>query len=378
MAKIILVVNEDRFFLSHRKDIALAAKKQGHDFIVVCKDTGRMHEVEALGIRMVNLPINPTGTSITEELQTLRFLIKLYKKERPDIVHHVGLKTILWGGLAAKFTSVRCVVNAICGLGVLFSGEELSGMAKGIMKLMKFSNRNMNVSELFQNKDDKELFINEKITTEEHCDFIKGSGVDLSEFDYVPSPQEGKIRILFSARMVAEKGTWTLIDAAEILRAEFHDKVEFILCGDLSNNPNGIKKEELERRCDGTYIQWLGFRRDVPQLLKSSHIFAFPSYYREGVPRSLIEACSVGRPIVTCDSIGCKDTVDDGVNGFLIQPRNAEQLAEKLKLLIENPHLREQMGKKGREKAEKEFDIRMVIKKHLDIYHRLLSANTSS
>lgn len=373
MAKIILVVNEDRFFLSHRKDIALAAKKQGHDFIVVCKDTGRMHEVEALGIRMVNLPINPTGTSITEELQTLRFLRKLYKKERPDIVHHVGLKTILWGGLAAKFTSVRCVVNAICGLGVLFSGEELSGMAKGIMTLMKFSNRGMRVSELFQNNDDKRLFLDYGIIDAAHCDFIKGSGVDLTEYAYAPPPKEGKIRVLFSARMVVEKGTWTLIEAAELLRKEFAHKVEFLLCGDLSDNPNGIKKEELESRCDGTYIQWLGFRRDMPQLLHDSHIFAFPSYYREGVPRSLIEACAAGRPIVTCDSIGCRDTVDDGKNGFLIQPRNAEQLADKLRQLINNPRLREEMGKKGREKAEKDFDLRVVIAKHLSIYDRLLS-----
>lgn len=376
MAKILLVVNEDRFFLSHRKDVALAARQQGYEFTVVCKDTGQRQDVEALGIPMIELPINPTGTNIKEELKTLFFLLKLYRKEKPDIVHHVGIKTILWGALAAKWTSVSCVVNAICGLGILFSGEMLSPMAKRILKVMKYANRNMNVSELFQNKDDKELFLSEGITTEEHCDFIKGSGVDLDEYAFSPAPDDNIIRVLFSARMVAEKGTLTLIEAAELLRKEYQGKAEFLLCGDISNNPNGIKKEELEQMCDGEYIKWLGFRSDIPDLLKSSHIFAFPSYYREGVPRSLIEACAVGRPIVTCDSIGCRDTVDDGVNGFLIQPRNARQLAEKLRILFENPALRGEMGKKGREKAEKEFDITVVKQKHLDIYRKLLEQRT--
>lgn len=376
MAKIILVVNEDRFFLSHRKDVALAAKEQGYEFIVVCKDTGRKKEIETLGINMIELPINPTGTNILEELKTFFFLRKLYKNEKPDIVHHVGLKTILWGGLAAKYASVPCVVNAVCGLGILFSGEKLSYMAEHILKVMKFANRNRNVSELFQNNDDKQLFISNGVITEGCCDFIKGSGADLNEYAYVPEPEDGVIRVLFSARMVAEKGTLTLIEAAELLRKEYAGKAEFLLCGDISNNPNGIKKEELEEMCDGKYIQWLGFRSDMPDLLKSSHIFAFPSYYREGVPRSLIEACAVGRPIITCDSIGCRDTVDDGVNGFLIQPRNAEQLAEKLRILFENPALRKEMGMKGREKAEKEFDIKIVVQKHLDIYQRLLDRRT--
>ena len=157
------------------------------------------------------------------------------------------------------------------------------------------------------------------------------------------------------------------------MRQEFGDKVDFLLCGDLSNNPDGIKKEELENRCDGVYLQWLGYRKDVKDLLMSSHIMAFPSYYREGLPLSLIEACAVGLPIVTCDSIGCRDTVDDGVNGFLIQPRDSDALADKLRILLLDPSLRETMGKKGREKAEKEFSLKKVVDKHIEIYNRVLA-----
>lgn len=372
MKKLLMVVNEDRFFLSHRKDIALKAQAEGFDVSIVCKDTGRADEVKALGISMIELPINPTGMNVTEELKTFFFLWRLYRQQKPDIVHHVGLKTILWGGIAAKLAKVPGVVNAVSGLGVLFSGEKLSFMARAVMKVMAWSNAGKNVKEIFQNVDDMQLFKTHGVVTEEQCCFVKGSGVNLEEINYVPEPSEGKIRVIFTARMVKEKGTLILIEAAEKLRGEFGDRVEFLLCGDLSNNPEGIKKEELEALCDGMYLQWLGFRRDVRDLLMASHIMAFPSYYREGVPLSLIEACAAGRPIVTCDSIGCRDTVDDGVNGFLIPPRDSDALAEKLRVLFLDKSLREAMGKKSREKAEKEFSLKMVVDKHLEVYHSFM------
>lgn len=372
MKKLLMVVNEDRFFLSHRKDIALKAQAEGFDVSIVCKDTGRSDELRALGLPMIELPINPTGTNLREEFSTMLFLLKLYRSERPDIVHHVGLKNILWGGIAAKLAKVKGVVNAVCGLGVLFAGERPSLMACAIMRVLAIANRGMNVSEIFQNEDDMQLFISRGVVNPSQCDFIKGSGVDLNTFASAPKLSDGKLRVIFTARMVKEKGVMTLIEAAEKLRPEFVDSAEFLLCGDLSNNPDGIKKTELEACCDGSYIQWLGYRNDVKQLLQSSHIMAFPSYYREGLPLSLIEACAVGLPIVTCDSIGCRDAVDDGVNGFLVPPRDSAALADKLKALLVDKSLREAMGKKGRDKAEKEFSLQTVVDKHLAIYRKLI------
>lgn len=373
MAKLLIVVNEDRFFLSHRKDIALRAQKEGFDVIVVCKDTGRHDEIKALGLPVIELPVNPTGMSLREELRTFRFLRKLYKKQKPDIVHHVGLKNILWGGLAAKRRKVHGVVNAVSGLGVLFSGYKPSLLASAILRVMAYSCNRPRVKAIFQNPEDQSLFIMRDVVQVDQCEFIKGSGVSLREYGFVPEPESGKIRIIFTARMLKEKGVLTLIEAANLLRKDYADKVEFLLCGGLSNNPNGVTKEELERACDGIYLQWLGHRSDIKQLLESCHIMAFPSYYREGVPRSLIEACAIGRPIVTCDSIGCKDAVDDGVNGFLIRPRDSYALAERLRKLIDSSSLRRMMGAKGRVKAEMEFDINFVLDKHMEIYHSLLS-----
>ncbi len=372
MAKLLIVVNEDRFFLSHRKDIALRARQEGYDVTVVCKDTGQHGVIKAMGLPVIELPVNPTGMSLMEELRTFRFLCKLYKREKPDLVHHVGLKNILWGGLAARYRKIHGVVNAVSGLGVLFSGYKPSLLASAILRVMAYASNRPRVKAIFQNPEDQSLFIMKDVVRVDQCEFIKGSGVSLREYGFVPEPEGGKIRVIFTARMLKEKGVLTLIEAANLLRRDYVDKVEFILCGGLSNNPDGIRKEELERMCDGTYIQWLGHRTDVKELLESSHIMAFPSYYREGVPRSLIEACAVGRPIVTCDSIGCKDAVDDGVNGYLIKPMDANALAARLKKLFDSSSLRRLLGAKGRVKAEMEFDLEFVLDKHMEIYRSLL------
>ena len=367
--KLLMIVNEDRFFLSHRKDIALAAQRAGWDVTVVCKDTGRWHELMEMGLKVLELPINPTGMNLRQELSTFWFLYTLYKKNRNAVVHHVGLKNILWGGLAAKLVRVHGVVNAISGLGALFSGDKLGLTAKGVMAVMRFSNKRKRVKVIFQNQEDKALFLHHGVINESQAEFIKGSGVDLNVFKYVPEQESETLKVVFTARMVKEKGVIELIEAAEKLRNEYEGRVEFWLCGRLAVNADAVSKEELEARCDGKYIKWLDFQKDIKTVLEQSHIMAFPSYYREGIPKSLIDACAVGRPIVTTNSIGCKDVVDEGVNGFLVPIKDSEALAAKLRILIEDKALRVRMGKAAREKAELEFSIEEVIKKHLVIYH---------
>ena len=371
MRKLFMIVNEDRFFLSHRKEIAVAAQKAGWDVTIVCKDTGRRQEVEDLGLKVLELPINPTGMNLRQELRTWWFLYTLYRKNRDAVVHHVGLKNILWGGLAAKLTGVWGVVNAVSGLGAIFSGDKIGMTAKGILTMMRVSNRRKRVKVIFQNQEDRSLFLQHGVITDDQAEFIKGSGIDLNEFKYVQEPDSETLKVVFTARMVREKGVIELIEAAERLRKEYEGRVEFWLCGRLAVNADAVSKEELESRCDGRYIKWLDFQKDIRSILEQCHIMAFPSYYREGVPKSLIDACAVGRPIVTTNSIGCKDVVDDGVNGFLIPVKDSEALAEKLRILIEDKELRIRMGKASRAKAEKEFDIEKVIKKHLEIYRTI-------
>lgn len=375
MLKLFIVVNVDWFFLSHRKDIALEALRTGCNVTIVTKDTGKKKEIESLGLRVIDLPMNRSGQNIKEELHTCLFLYNLYRCEKPDIVHHVGLKTILWGTLAAKLSRVHGVVNAVSGLGIFFSVENKSLLSKVLPKVLRFSHRRNNLAVIFQNDEDKFLFLKHHIIKENQAYMIKGSGVNLQQFCYTPEPDSGKIKILLTARMIVEKGIFILTDAAIKLKEKYQDKVQFLLCGGLDDNPKAIKEDELKNVCDGEYIQWLGYRTDVLRLLKDCHIVAFPSYYKEGLPKSLIEAAAIGRPIITTNSIGCKETVIEGYNGYLIPIRDSITLADRLELLIEDKELRRKMGRNSRCLAEKDFSIENVVAKHMEIYKILMTGN---
>lgn len=372
MKKLFIVVNVDWFFLSHRKDIALAAQHTGWDVTIVTADTGKLKDIEAIGLKTINLPMSRSGMNIKEELGTMWFLYNIYKREKPDVVHHVGMKTILWGTMAAKFAGVNGVVNAVSGLGGFFAEDNKSMLAKMMPKVLKFSHSRKNLLVIFQNNEDRAMYVKKGIIDDSQARFIKGSGVNLQEFCYTPEPTDGKVKIILTARMIVEKGVFLLTEAAEKLRNECEDKAEFWLVGGIDDHPGAITKEQLDKACDGKYIQWMGYRTDVKELLQQSHIVAFPSYYMEGLPKSLIEATAIGRPIITTQSIGCKDTVDDSVNGFLIAPKEVEPLVEKLRILIDDAALRQKMGKASREKAERDFSLDVVIERHLNIYNELI------
>ena len=370
--KLFIVVNVDWFFLSHRLPVALAAQTAGWDVTIVTADTGKLHVIIENGLKAMDLPMNRSGMSIFEDLKTLRFLFKLYKKEQPDVVHHVGMKTILWGTLAARFSKVHGIVNAISGLGGFFADDNNGLLSKIMPKVLKFSHNRPNLLCIFQNDDDWGLYVKYGIIKHYQGRFIKGSGVDLNDYCYTPEPKEGKIKVIITARMIVEKGIFLLTEAAERLRSKYEEKVEFWLVGGLDDHPGAITEQQLNDVCDGKYIQWLGYRTDVRDLLKQSHIVAFPSYYMEGLPKSLIEADAIGRPIITSNSVGCKETVVDGVNGFLIKPKDVDALTEKLDLLISNTELRQNMGRESRMYAEKYFDIEVVKERHLNIYNELI------
>ena len=371
--RLFIVVNVDWFFLSHRKEIALAAKSAGWDVTVVTADTGRLKEVEALGLKVINLPMSRSGMNPFKELRALIFLVRLYSREKPDVVHHVGMKTILWGTLAAKFSKVHGVVNAVSGMGGFFDKDHKSILSRIMSIVLRYSHNRDNILCIFQNNEDKGYYLNNRIIQECQARFIKGSGVDLNKFSYTPEPEVGKVKVVLTARMIVEKGIFLLTEAAERLRAKHGDVAEFQLIGGLDDHPGAITKDQLENVCDGEYIKWLGYRTDVRELLMQCHIVAFPSYYMEGLPKSLIEADAIGRPVITSDSVGCRDTVIDGYNGFLIKPKDIDALTEKLDLLISDKALRQQMGLNSRKYAEKYFSIDDVVKKHLDIYRELIS-----
>ena len=336
------------------------------------KDTGKREEVEHLGLKYIELPINPTGMNPKDELRLFKFLRNLFKKNPDAIIHLVGLKNMMWGGLAARSVRTRGVLFAVSGLGTLFGEGHNKVLSKAIQGFLKIGMHHKNGAVIFQNHEDEKLFIDNGISSRCKKYFIKGSGVNLGNYKKRAKADNEVVKVVFTARMLREKGVEDLISAAEILRPEHEGQLQFILCGDLSSNPKALSKEDLLKLTDGKYIQWKGHCENVPEILSDSDIMCFPSYYREGVPKSLLEASAASLPLVTTDAIGCRDTVEEGKNGFLVPPHSPQKLADALEKLIKDKDLRERMGRYSRGKAEREYDVEKVARIHLKIYDSLL------
>jgi glycosyltransferase involved in cell wall biosynthesis len=376
MKKILIVVNVDWFFLSHRIGIARQAILDGYQVFVACEDTGRRGDIEKHGINFIDFPFSRSGTNFIDEITTLRNFYKLYVKVKPDLVHHVTLKPVVYGSIIAKTLRIKAVVNAIAGLGYNFTGNRKGVLYFFLTSLMRFGFRRKNMAVIFQNQTDfddlKELKI---INSNNRVFFSKGSGVDLNEFSFSEAPRSGKINVLFPTRMLWDKGVKELKEASEILREKYSNLICFTLAG-LADNHNkaGVTAEYLNLWSDGQYVKWVGYQKNMIEVYNNSNIVVLPSYYREGIPKSLIEACSIGRPIITTDSIGCRECVDDGVNGLKILPRDSKALSDAIEILVNDEVKREKMGNESRKKAEKEFDVKTVIAMHLKIYNTLLTS----
>lgn len=373
--RLFLVVNVDWFFLSHRLPIAQKAIENGFEVTLITKDTGHREEIENYGIRFMNIGFERTRVNLYKEFLIYKKLKLLYKKEKPEIVHHVTLKPIILGSLAAKINPKIGIVNAVSGLGIMFSGKGSILKRLLTIQLLKLSFRLKNqVKAIFQNLEDRKIFIDFKLTDPDNAILIKGSGIDLNEFSYFPPNKSDKIKVLIAARMLYPKGFDEFSQAAQIISSSGnYSNVIFEMAGDLDlTNPTGIPKSIINKWEKERNVKWLGHISNMKSKIIDSDIIVFPSYYGEGVPKFLIEACSIGRPIVTTSHPGCKDCVDDNINGFLVDTKNVQQLVEKIKLLLDSRELCEEFGKRSRIKAESEFSIDIVIEKTLSLYNKLL------
>ena len=371
--KILFVANVDWFFISHRLVIAEEAKKNGFDVIVAAKDTGRSQEIIDKGIQFINLSFSRSGTNLIREFITLIKVFKIYYILKPDIVHHITLKPVIYGSLIAKVLKIKGVVNAISGLGYNFTEGRKSLVQKVMLLIMKFGFKRKNVVIIFQNENDqKELTELGVIHPSNLIVRIKGSGVDLEKFHESSFPSFNRIKILLPIRMLWDKGVKELREASDILNKKYYDNVEFILSG-LADEDNkaGVPASYLNDWQDGTYVKWIGHQKNMVEVYQNSHIVVLPSY-REGMPKSLIEACAIGRAIVTTNAIGCRECVDEGINGLKVPVKDAQSLANAIETLVNNPNRIVEMGKASRLKAKKEFDINFVLQIHSQIYNQYL------
>jgi len=367
--RIIYVVNVDWFFISHRLPLAIEAKKRGYEVTIATTNTGRFKELEDLGFKMYDLKIDRSGTNPLKEFFLIIRLIIILRKVHATIIHNVTLKMSIYCSIATRFLQNGKVINAISGLGYNFTADRKTKSQKIIFILMKFAFKKRGFSFIFQNPEDLQLFQNLKLDQGNKLILIKGAGVDLNKFKFSERNNKNIISFILTARILKDKGISEFITASKIVTTKFPD-TKFKLVGDIDNeNPASFTADELANELTGTNIDWLGQRNDIFELLKDSDIMVFPSY-REGLPKSLIEAAAVGLPIITTDAVGCRDCVDEGINGFLVPIGDPNILAEKMIVLIENPAMINEMGKASRIKAENEFSLAMVIEKTFEIYEK--------
>lgn len=375
--KVLFLQTEDSTFYSHRLPMARAALAAGYEVVVAVRVVRHRESLEKEGFRVIALPWRRSGVNPFAELRTLAAIIRLYADERPDLVHQVTLKPILYGSIAAALCGVPAAVNALTGLGFVFISE---GRVARFLRLMagfalRFAFSRPGSIVLFQNEDDRSLFLARGLVPRDRTALIPGSGVDTIRFAPSPEP-EGDPLVVLPARMLWDKGVGEFVSAARLLAAE-GVRARFALIGEQDDeNPAAVPSSRLAEWKASGPIEWWGLRDDMPEIYAQSHIVCLPSY-REGLPKALLEAAACGRPVVGTDVPGVREVVRHEETGLLVPARDAQALAAALRRLLHDRPLRERLGARGRRMAVEEFSQEKIAGQTAALYERLMTRSAT-
>jgi glycosyltransferase involved in cell wall biosynthesis len=381
MRKIAYFSNTDFSLYNFRKELMVEMKKRGFEVFAVGSVTNKeiVEKIEKEGIKFINIPLKRGLDFLGGDLVYFLRVFFLCRKEKFFLCHNFTIKPCIFATLAQSMAGVKNIYCTITGLGYAFEKE---GLLKNlVVHLYKFSLRRAE-RVIFENPDDKEFFIDLHIIKKEKTELIKGSGVNLEEFSLKNidekkleklikeiNYEKNKIIIILVARMLWSKGVGEFVKAAEELKQKYSN-LEFLLIGPIDKeNPSGISEEKIKEWQNKKWVKYLGERKDIKEILAFSDVVVLPSYYKEGIPRVLLEAGAMERPLITTNVPGCREVVKDNENGFLIQPKNSQQLAEKIEVLVRNKKLREEFGKKSRKIVEKEFNVERVVRETIELYN---------
>ncbi len=372
--KLLYFVAEDWYFWSHRRLLAQAAKAEGYDVYVLTRVTEHGEKIESLGFKLIPLHMERHGKNIFKEIRLLTKIIACYRNVRPDLVHHVSMKPVLYGKLAAIITGVAACVNTFPGLGYVFHSEKTRDrflvvfIVSALKCLFRFGNNKV----IVQNKDDAGFLNRSNICRKEDLVIIRGSGVDMDEYKK-GSERNSEPVVLFASRLLLQKGIYDYVAAAKIVRKTKPD-LRFVIVGKPDkSNPNSVPSEELETWQKEQHIEWWGYKEDMPEVLRQVEIIVLPTFYGEGIPKILIEAAASGKPIIATDVAGCREIVRNSLNGYLVPVHSPEIIAQRIIELIDSPELCVDMGEKGRELAEQGFSIGKVNSETLSVYSLLVN-----
>lgn len=370
--KIIFFVNDINFFVNHFLPLSVRANELHFETLIVSnkidKDIIKLYpQIEQRAINIDRSSVNPFI-----ELKTIFQFYKILNQYKPNIVHNFSIKPILYGSFLGRFFFKKIkFVNSVTGLGYAFTNDIF--LVKNIIKLLiRICVPKNNMHLIFLNKHDKKLYQSLGRLNDGNYNFINGSGVDNYDFPYISPKKKEKLNLTFTGRILKDKGILELIEAVNILPSELKARIILNIYGKIDiENPAFISEEELKKLLRPNFILWHGFSKNIKKVLMDSDIYCLPSY-REGIPKSTIEAMAIGRPILTTNAPGCDNTVKEGINGFKVSVGDANALSIKLQTLIENKTLRIQMGKNSRIFFEEEFTLEKVIKQTFKVYNKVL------
>jgi len=370
--RLLLVVNDAMFFVSHRLPIALAAREAGFDVQVATGPGEAVAIIRSYGIPHHALRLSRSGTHPLGELLTFAQIARLVWRLKPDLVHLVTIKPVLYGGIAARVLGVPAVV-AISGLGDAFAVHDLrTHVLKGLVtRAYRLALNRERIKVIFQNASDRDTLSAAARLPSDKVVLVRGSGVDLRTYRWTPEP-EGVPVVIFAARLLRSKGVCEFVAAARQLR-QSGLQARFQLAGEIDpGNASSVTAAEVRQWREEGVVEILGYRSDLASVFAASHLIVLPSYYGEGLPKVLLEAAACGRAVVTTDMPGCRDAVDPGNTALLVPPRDAEALAAATRTLLVDPARRRSMGETARVLAERDFALERIIAQHLDVYADVL------
>lgn len=374
--KILFLVNDLSFFISHRLNIALSAKAEGFKVKILYGEVAKKKEeilIKKQDIELLEIPLRRSSLNPFREFWVFFVILYNFYIFKPDIVHLITIKAYLYGGIAARLARVPCVVSSIAGLGSFFHRKNLKNL---IFKFLVYpifylAFRHSNQYTIVQNLVDKKILGNWGVLNLKKVYLIKGSGVQLKKFVHLKE-KKTIVKICFASRLLKDKGVYDFVNAANLIKKRGL-KARFLLAGSIDlDNPTSLTEKELENIRKQGVVDVLGFKKDIARLYSESHIICLPSFFGEGIPKALIEAGAASRAIVTTNHPGCRDAIIPNKTGILVPIKNPKKLADAIQQLIENPKKRKKMGKQGRRLAEKKFPIEKVSQQHLKIYQSLL------
>lgn len=370
MPKLIIVVSEDWYFVSHRIGLGVAAREAGFDVVVATRCRESAKEIVSAGLKTTNYEMSRRGMQPLGLLNEVGKLASIYRKEKPDIVHHVALRPVVVGAIAAAVSRQGTVVAAITGLGSLFSGDRSRSFVSRVLKcLLSTILRNSQV--IVQTTDDYGTITSCGVPAKQ-MHLIRGAGVNTSRFQPVPEPRGTPI-VMLPSRMLWDKGVQEFVGAARLLKAR-GCAARFVLVGEPdAGNPSAISVHVLQEWEGEGVVEYWGHRRNMADVLKQATLVCLPSKYREGVPKALIEALATGRACIASDNSGCREVVRHDDNGLLVPVGDSYSLADAIQSLLDDPEARARMGARGRERALVEFDEKIIIEQTLALYARILA-----